>query len=433
MLLVSSSRALADPDRLTTLLQRAEAHEKAREWDKAYAYYDEILKTRRDLPAIRERQLAVLRRFWQEQRHRDLSYRKEVLGLDYGQAIQLYSSVFDTLLDSSFRRPRVAPGQLLQRGIEELQTAVDDPTFAQLYLSQARAGSLASFRSLLARKKSDAASYQREQVLKTLREIALAAKNKLEMAPTVAIMEIACGSCHAIDEYTSYLTPNQFRELADTLKGAAPFMASVQYDVRGPEIGYLQIALFQESTPQEVDVAFATLTKNGMKGLVLDLRGNAGGLLESSIEVARRFLASGVIASTENYDPKLSMVYQSRNPAAWVVPLVVLVDGDTASAAEVLAGALKENGRARLVGQPTFGKGFSQGLVKLPDAVGGMPTGGLRLTIARFLSPKGTSYQGQGVTPDLVLERFRPDGMGPLDDQQMQEAIAELQRQLYMR
>src|SRR5262249_28263361 len=158
--------------------------------------------------------------------------------------------------------------------------------------------------------------------------------------------------------------PNQYRDLADMFKGSVGFVSSVQGAMKNSEIGYLQIGLFTETTPQEVETTFNELTKSGMKGLILDLRGNGGGCLEAAVETARRFVANGVIASTENYDAKLSTIYQSRNPDAWGVPLVVLVDGETASAAEVLAGAMKENGRARLIGQPTFGKGVSQALVK---------------------------------------------------------------------
>src|SRR6185295_7036544 len=114
--------------------------------------------------------------------------------------------------------------------------------------------------------------------------------------------------------------------------------------------------------------------------------------------------------TVENQDPKFSTVYHARNAAPYTLPLVVLVDGDTASAAEVLAGALKENGRARLVGQTTFGKGCTQSLVKLPSA-NGLPTGGLRVTVARFFSPKGNAYTGRGVIPDNIVARDKPEMM----------------------
>ena len=421
-----SQCSAADPAKVKFLLEKAEQFEKSYEWDKAFAVYEEILMGRRDQPDIRDRQLVVLRRFWQELRHRDVSYRKEVLSIDYGQAMQLHGVVVETLLDGSMQKTKLTPAAVFRRGVEELEFALNDPVFLESHLIGVRPTAIQSFRNYLARKKTESRNYSRGQTGKAVREIALAGQSSLQLNPTVAVMECACGSCYALDEYTSYLTPNQYRDLSDVLKGAVGFVSSVQGSMKNSEIGYLQIGLFQETTPQEVEAAFNELTKSGMKGLALDLRGNSGGCLEAAVETARRFLSTGVIASTENYDAKLSTIYQSRNPDAWVVPLVLLVDGDTASAAEVLAGAMKENGRARLIGQPTFGKGFSQALVKLPDALGNVPTGGMRLTIARFFSPKGLPYAGQGVTPDLTLPRN--DGMNMAEDQQLDAAIAELNR-----
>src|SRR5262249_54687542 len=169
------------------------------------------------------------------------------------------------------------------------------------------------------------------------------------------ILELICGASHAIDNYTAYLTPQQFRELCDALKGETNdgmFLRSViaYVDMKVPQIGYLRILSFQDSTLQELDDALAELGKPGIKGLVLHLRSNPGGLIDVAIESARRFLATGIIATVENQDPKFSTVYHARGPAAWNLPMTVLVDGDTASAAEVLAGALKENERAQIIG-----------------------------------------------------------------------------------
>jgi carboxyl-terminal processing protease len=136
-----------------------------------------------------------------------------------------------------------------------------------------------------------------------------------------------------------------------------------------------------------------------------------------------------VVATVENQDPKFSTVYHARGPAVCTVPMNVLVDGDTASAAEVLAGALKENDRARVIGQTTFGKGCTQSLVKLP-AANGVPTGGLRVTVARFFSPRGQAYTGRGVTPHVVVPRFKPDDMMAPGDYQFEVAFNDLQRQL---
>ncbi len=218
-----------------------------------------------------------------------------------------------------------------------------------------------------------------------------------------------------------------------TLRRRAQFVPSVAYYMKTPNVAYLQIAAFHETTAQEVDAALAALSQANMKALILDLRGNTGGLFDTAIDVARRFLSSGVIASTRHADSKLEMIYQARNPQALTLPLIVLVDGDTASAAEVLAGALKENQRARLIGQTTFGKGCTQCVLKLPAATGGSPTGGLRLTVARFYSPKGEPYSGRGILPDLVVERALPEESLMVNfDQQLLAAVNELERQFRM-
>src|SRR5208282_5626977 len=129
----------------------------------------------------------------------------------------------------------------------------------------------------------------------------------------------------------------------------------------------------------------------------------------------RRFIPNGnIIVSTVHHDPKKSQTYRSQSMSPLAMPLVVLVDADTASAAEVLAGALKENKRARLIGQNTYGKGCAQGWLKLPQegelrspptpVAGSAGTGGIRITIARFFSPTGQPYSGRGVEPDIFAE-----------------------------
>jgi carboxyl-terminal processing protease len=217
---------------------------------------------------------------------------------------------------------------------------------------------------------------------------------------------------------------------AVTLQRRPVFVPSVAFQMRSDAIGYIQITSFQETTIQELDVALGELAKLRMKALVLDLRGNRGGLFDAAIESAKRFLSSGVIASTQNSDSKFNTVYQARSASAITVPMVVLIDSETASAAEILAGALKENGRARLIGKNTFGKGCTQTLLGLPPGPSGVPTGGLRLTITRYFSPTGQPYTGRGVAPHLVVERL-PDAMDPLDAQ-LAEALLETHRLLDM-
>jgi carboxyl-terminal processing protease len=169
-------------------------------------------------------------------------------------------------------------------------------------------------------------------------------------------------------------------------------------------IGYVRLAGFHRNTPDELREALLDLQTKGMKVLVLDLRDNDGGLFLMAVEVSRMFLSEGVIAYTQSIDPKLAKTYPARNPQAYTMPLVVIINGLTASAAEVLAGALKDNNhRGILVGQPTFGKGSIQCLVHLrvKDPQKERPLlGAIRITVAKFFSPTNQPYTGRGVTPD---------------------------------
>jgi carboxyl-terminal processing protease len=195
------------------------------------------------------------------------------------------------------------------------------------------------------------------------------------------------------------------------------------------DFGYLQINSFIKTTPQELDEAIAALKDGGVRGLILDLRGNSGGSLKAALDCARRFLSNGVIVSTRTNDGKLVKHYVRNGSAVvpWTsVPLVVLVDGDTASSAEVLAGALKENKRAKLVGQTTFGKVCSQKVYQL-TAVRTV-VGAVRITVARFLSPNGQPYSGRGIVPDVAAERHI--GLNQADDNQLFEAKRTLKESM---
>lgn len=187
------------------------------------------------------------------------------------------------------------------------------------------------------------------------------------------------------------------------------------------EIGYLQLIAFQETTVAELDEAILRLQAAGMRVLILDLRGNPGGPFEIAVQVVERFLASGVIVTTHgqiggqlrDYNKK----YQAHGGQVLAVPLVILVDAETASSAEMVAGALKENQRGTLVGQTTFGKGSIQRVDKLKTA----PLAGIRMTVARFYSPTGHLYSDTGVTPQVVIRSEVSMELG--EDAQLQAAL----------
>jgi carboxyl-terminal processing protease len=164
-------------------------------------------------------------------------------------------------------------------------------------------------------------------------------------------------------------------------------------------VGYARVLCFTETTVSELKDAILRLQAAGMKALVLDLRGNPGGLFKSAIQTAEMFLPDGLIVHTQSRLREFNETHRSQNPDALNLPLVLIIDGETASSAEVLAGALKENYRAILVGQPTFGKGTIQVVVPLQ-----IVSAGVRLTVARFLSPSGQPYNVRGVTPNEVVD-----------------------------
>lgn len=163
-------------------------------------------------------------------------------------------------------------------------------------------------------------------------------------------------------------------------------------------IGYVQLTGFQKSSAEELDKAITALTRQGMSTLILDLRGNPGGLLNVAVEIAERFLDQGVIVSTRGRAAGQSQVYRVRTRGVWTMPMLVLIDHDSASASEILAGALKENNRATIVGEKSYGKGSVQSIFALRAA-----PAGLKLTTAKFYSPLNHPYSEQGVVPDMPV------------------------------
>ncbi|MDZ4782391.1 MAG: S41 family peptidase [Planctomycetia bacterium] len=164
-------------------------------------------------------------------------------------------------------------------------------------------------------------------------------------------------------------------------------------------IGYLKLTCFQKTTTRDLDEALWKLHQQGMRSLVMDLRGNPGGLLTTSVEVADKFLDHGTIVSTRGRNKREDFNYTAEAPDTWGVPLVVLIDGDSASASEIFAGAIRDYHRGTIVGVRSYGKGSVQGL--FPLSIG---NAGMRLTTAKFYSPLGKPFSGIGVEPDVQVQ-----------------------------
>jgi carboxyl-terminal processing protease len=511
--------AAGEGAQIQRLRLEAEVHEKHGDWEKACEAYERILRLDPDQTGIKARYVNAVRRHWQGRRHRDDSYRAEVLSIEYGQAIHLYGVVRDLLLDQSLERKNLTPARLFHKGLEEFDHALADRHFRDQHIPLDSHYKVGAFRTLLQQTWGGHRPATRREALKQICEIALAAENYLRLNSSVVVMEFTCGACYALDEYTVYLTPAQLRELCTSLRGPmagvglalvpaeenkvlvqqvdlgspaaraglnpgdqivsidkraaasvppemlgalleGPPGSSVELEVISPglglrtctlrreavlgpsvtfelvdSIGHIRVTSFQESTLKEFDDAIARLSESGMKALILDLRGNGGGLFETAVEVARRFLPSGIIATKHQLDDRANIVVtlcEAKNPAALTLPLVVLIDNDTASSAEVVAGALKDNRRATLIGEPTYGKGCTQYVLKLPDFKGGLPAGGMRLTVAKVYSPKGLPYTGRGVLPDILVSRDGMPNDSMMPNSQLTAARLEAQRLLMM-
>lgn len=175
---------------------------------------------------------------------------------------------------------------------------------------------------------------------------------------------------------------------------------SITVEELGDGYVYLRIGVFQERTSSELGKILKKLVSAGeVKGLIIDLRNNPGGLLNQSIEVANLFLKHGVIVSTRTRDKEVAKYEASDDGTEVECPIVLLVNGGSASASEILAGALKDYNRAILVGTQTFGKGSVQSVIELDDG------SALKITVAKYYTPAGHSIQGLGITPNVVVEQ----------------------------
>lgn len=490
------------------LLKQAAACEKSHDWHEACCLYDELLRRKRDDGRLRQAYERCLRRYRIVQRHQDKLYRTALEHLTPSQALDLYVHVLETIDRVYTDRPKSTPAALFQRGLEELLLAFEEPIFAREYFRAASPEQMTSLRKKLTewpQHKIANRAEAREQVGaigRTAHQIYSAGGPNLL---TVIALEFLNGACNALDEYTFFLTPGNYREVQAVLRGrlvsigvdmevidermvirrvyprspaekaelmqhdhivridgqstrelsleraaellrgksgsivrleivpfdssdgeiklvelkrASVMVPSVEYellpdpfefDLEGGmkivfPIGKLTINYFHESTLQEVKDALTMLHALGMKVLILDLRRNPGGLFKSAVEVAEMFLPEGIIVISQTHaiaDRKLRGTIRADHPDALLMPMVVLIDGETASAAEVLAGALKDNGRAKLAGQATFGKGTLQCVIPLDKQYFERMPAGIRITVAKLLSPHWQPYSGKGVEPNF--------------------------------
>jgi carboxyl-terminal processing protease len=195
----------------------------------------------------------------------------------------------------------------------------------------------------------------------------------------------------------SFAKPTDFEIVREIIK-----VKSVKARTLEDNFGYIRIAQFQERTQDDLIKALASLkteNKGVLNGLVLDLRNNPGGLLDQAVKVSDTFLEQGLIVYTEGREEGSQMRFSAHAPDTEPhYPIVVLINGGSASASEIVAGALQDNDRAVILGTQSFGKGSVQTIIPMNDDTG------LRLTTARYFTPSGTSIQAKGIVPDILVK-----------------------------
>jgi len=202
---------------------------------------------------------------------------------------------------------------------------------------------------------------------------------------------------------------------------------TIEHQMLEGDIGYIQILEFDEITVSQFNSAINELEKLGMKALVVDVRNNPGGLLESVVSILDRLLPKGLIVYTEDKYKKREEEH-ATNPDRFDKPLAVLINGNSASASEIFAGAIQDYGKGTVVGTTSFGKGIVQKVIPLTDGTA------VKLTISKYFTPKGRNIHGTGIVPDVEVEleeELKQMATVPLDkDNQLQKAVEILKEQL---
>jgi carboxyl-terminal processing protease len=466
-----------------TRLQQGLDLERRRSWTEAIKVYEHAVEQWPDRPEFSLRKRLCESHYRLGRRYQDQSFRRVLLQLPRDKALALYDEVLERI-DLNYVDP-VPFEPLVRRGYDNMEVALRDPSFLKLNQAVGGADRVTWLRQTLSTRRASLTVSSRQAAHDHLVAVCNLAQQALGLKAAPVALEFAYAACDALDDYTSYLTPDKLDDLyamidgnfvglgielkLDTeglrlvgvIRGGPAWEAGLKVgdqivrvagqSVRGLSldeaasrlqgtegsaveigvlrgdgshrsfvlvrrhvevesvaqarmvdaaagVGYIQLTGFQKTSTEELDRAVATLRRQGMRILVLDLRGNPGGLLNVAVEIAERFVEQGVIVSTRGRAPGQSQVYTSQAKAVWSIPLYVLIDHDSASASEILAGALKDHGRAMLVGERSYGKGSVQSIFALRTA-----PAGLKLTTAKFYSPRNRPYSEQGVEPDLPV------------------------------
>lgn len=493
--------------------------ERNRQWGEAIEVYEQALSKQPGRTELRHRLRLCESHYRLNRRYQDQSFKNVLLRLPRDQALALYDELMERITTHYVESVGFDP--LLRRGLDNLEVALRDPSFLQANSPAAPPEGVLRLRRAYQERRATIHVTNQAEARMFVSQTCDQARQALNVAAAPVILEFAFGACDALDDYTSYLTPDKLDDLysmiqgnfvglgvelkldpmglklMNVLKGGPAWDAGLHVGDRiaavdgrplkgmsldeaagklqGDEgssvtisvlrtggstqemhltrrpvdvqsvteakivdlatgVGYVQLSGFQKSSSDEMQAAIRTLEGKGMRYLVLDLRGNPGGLLDVSVDIADRFLDQGVIVSTRGRASGQTNIYKAHADGGWRMPVAVLIDKDSASASEILAGALKDHGRAIILGERSYGKGSVQSIFPLKSA-----PAGLKLTTAKFYSPKNRSYNEQGVEPDVPVrivakpvdgEVPAPVVGDPAQDAVLRTAIEQARRRL---
>jgi carboxyl-terminal processing protease len=474
----------APPEDPTAVLDRGLDQERARNWPAAIEVYRDALERWPSRVEFSRRLRLCEIHFKLQRRYTDSSFRQVLLPLPLAQAAELYDEVVERIQTNYVDPVPLEP--LVRHGLDNFEVALRDPVFLQTNAPAAAAERVNWLRETLRQYRANLVVPDRAGAVRTALACCELARGAIGMAGSPVLLEFTCGACDALDDFTSYLTPDKLEDLyamidgnfvglgielkvdkaglrlMGVIRGGPAWEAGLQPGdlivevggrsikgqtldeaanrLQGAEgttvelvlqrrdgsrqnfrlvrrhvdvesvtkvkvvdpaagIGYLRLSGFQKTSAEELDQAIAALLRQKMSLLVIDLRGNPGGLLNVAVEIAERFLDAGLIVSTRGRAQGQTQMLAAGGRARWRMPLYILVDHDSASASEILAGALQDHQRATVVGTRTYGKGSVQSIFSLRSA-----PAGLKLTTAKFYSPRNRPYSEQGVQPDVLVQ-----------------------------
>lgn len=206
---------------------------------------------------------------------------------------------------------------------------------------------------------------------------------------------------------------------------------TVSSEMLDNQIAYIKVDQFNENTDEEFDEQLEALRKQSAKGVIIDLRDNPGGLVSSVVNMCNSIMSEGVIVSTKDRNGKQTSCYKADNEKSCDLPIVVLVNGNSASASEIFSGAMQDTGNATIVGVQTYGKGIVQSVIPLSDG------SAIKLTVAKYFTPNENDIHTVGITPDVIVEL--PDGrenavnIDRAEDTQLDKAIEILMEKMARR